>query len=173
MNCQNFETIVNELVRQQRMQASVREQALAHTGDCRVCALRLADERALTDKLRAVSNEMNEMEAPAQIETELLAAFRKQELTNQFIIRRRSAIHDWRYWATAAAAVLLIVIGIAAMVVSFWLRFRSGLGEPPSLLLRDYAQYIGFGVLTLGGALRKRSVPAGQTAASPAAVSAS
>ena len=115
MNCQNFETIVNELVRQQRMQASVREQALAHTGDCRVCALRLADERALTDKLRAVSNEMNEMEAPAQIETELLAAFRKQELTNQFIIRRRSAIHDWRYWATAAAAVLLIVIGIAAM----------------------------------------------------------
>ena len=115
MNCQNFESIVNELARQQRLQANVREQALAHTGDCQMCALRLADERALTQRLRAVSSEMNEMEAPARIETELLAAFQKQELTNQFMRRRRSVIHDWRYWATAAAAVLLIVIGIAAM----------------------------------------------------------
>ena len=115
MNCQNFESIVNELARQQRLQANVREQALAHTGDCQMCALRLADERALTQKLRAVSSEMNEMEAPARIETELLAAFQKQELTNQFTRRGRSVIHDWRYWATAAAAVLLIVIGIAAM----------------------------------------------------------
>ena len=115
MNCQNFESIVNELARQQRLQANVREQALAHTGNCQMCALRLADERALTQKLRAVSSEMNEMETPARIETELLAAFQKQQLTNQFTRRGRSVIHDWRYWATAAAAVLLIVIGIAAM----------------------------------------------------------
>ena len=115
MNCQNFESIVNELARQQRLQADVREQALAHTGDCQVCALRLADERALTQKLRAVSSEMNEMEAPARIETELLAAFHQHKSSNQFTRRGRSAIHDWRYWATAAAAVLLIVIGIAAM----------------------------------------------------------
>ena len=115
MNCQNFESIVNELARQQRLQADVREQALAHTSDCQVCALRLADERALTQKIRAVSGDMNEMEAPARIETELLAAFQKQKLTNQFTRRRRSVIHDWRYWATAAAAGLLIVIGIAAM----------------------------------------------------------
>ena len=111
MNCQNFESIVNELARQQRMQAHVREQALAHTSDCQVCALRLADERALTQKLRAVTSEMNEMEAPARIEGELLAAFRQHKSAGT----RRSAIHDWRYWATAAAAVLLIVIGISAM----------------------------------------------------------
>lgn len=115
MNCQNFESLVNELARQQRMQAHVREQALAHTSDCQVCALRLADERALSQKLRAVSSEMNEMEAPARIETELLAAFHKHKLTNQFTRRGRSAVHNWRYWAATAAAVLLIVIGIAAM----------------------------------------------------------
>ncbi|MDQ2975200.1 MAG: hypothetical protein M3R69_07295 [Acidobacteriota bacterium] len=115
MNCQNFESIVNELARQQMMEANLREQALAHTSDCQVCALRLADERVLTQKLRAVSGEMNKMEAPARIEVELLAAFRKHKFTNQFTRRGRSAIHDWRYWATAAAAALLIVLGIAAM----------------------------------------------------------
>jgi hypothetical protein len=115
MNCQIFESIVNELARPQMMEATLREQALAHTSDCQECALRLADERALTQKLLAVSSEMNEMEAPARIETEVLAAFRKHKLSNQFTRRRRSAIHDWSYWATAAAAALLIVAGIAEM----------------------------------------------------------
>lgn len=115
MNCQNFEIIVNELARQQMMEANVREQALAHTSECGACALKLADERTLTQKLRAVTIEMRGIEAPARIETDLLAAFRKHKLANQFAKRGRSAIHDWRYWATAAAAVLLIVIGIAAM----------------------------------------------------------
>ncbi len=116
MNCQNFESIVDELARQQMMEANLREQALAHTDECEVCALRLEDERALTQKLHAVTTEMSGVEAPVRIETELLAAFRKHKFTNPFTKRGRSAIHDWRYWATAtAAAVLLIVIGIAAM----------------------------------------------------------
>ena len=115
MNCQDFEIIVNELARRQMMQADVREQALAHAGECEVCALRLADERVLTQQLCAVTIQMSEMEAPARIETELLAAFRQNKFTNQSTRRRPSAIQDWRYWVTAAAAVLLIVIGIAAM----------------------------------------------------------
>jgi hypothetical protein len=115
MNCQDFEGIVNELARQQMMEANLREQALAHTSECGVCALRLADERALTQKLHAVTAEMNEMEAPARIEAELLAAFRKHRFTRQLTKQGRSAIHDWRYWAPAVAAVLLIVIGIVAM----------------------------------------------------------
>jgi hypothetical protein len=111
MNCQNFESIVNELARQQLMEANVREQALAHTADCEACALSLADERGLTQKLRAVANEMNGLEAPARIEDELLGAFRKHKLAEP----GRSANYAWRYWATAAAAVLLIVTGIAAL----------------------------------------------------------
>jgi len=111
MNCQNFESIVNELARQELVEANVREQALAHTADCEACGLRLADERGLTQKLRAVANEMNGLEAPARIEDELLGAFRKHKLAQP----GRSANYAWRYWATAAAAVLLIVIGIAAL----------------------------------------------------------
>jgi hypothetical protein len=114
MNCQNFEIIVNELARRQMMQADVREQALMHTSECAACALRLADERALTQQLCAVTIEMNELEAPARIETEILAAFREHRSTPQFTKWGPSAIYNWRYWVTAAAAVLLIVIGIAA-----------------------------------------------------------
>lgn len=111
MNCQNFQSIVTELARQQIMEANAREQALAHTADCEACALSLADQRGLTQKLRGVADEMNVLEAPARIEGELLAAFRKHKHEQP----RRSTNYAWRYWATAAAAVLLIVIGIAAL----------------------------------------------------------
>jgi hypothetical protein len=111
MNCQNLESIVTELARQQIMDANVREQALAHTADCEACALSLADERGLTQKLRAVANEMSEFEASARIEADLLAAFRTHKLEQP----KHSTNYAWRYWATAAAAVLLIVIGIAAL----------------------------------------------------------
>lgn len=116
MNCQNFESIVNELARQQMMEANARDQALAHTDECALCALRLADERGLTQKLRDVTCEMSGLEAPARIEGELLAAFRNQKVTAQFTRQGRSANRNWRYWATAvAAAVLLAIIGVAAM----------------------------------------------------------
>jgi hypothetical protein len=111
MNCQNFESIVNELARQQIMEANVRDLGLRHSEECEVCAVRLADECALTQRLRALASEMTGVEAPAMIEDELLAAFRK----NKFTQPRPSANYAWRYWATAAAAVLLIVIGIGAM----------------------------------------------------------
>jgi hypothetical protein len=112
MNCQNFEGIVNELARQQMMEANARDQALAHTDECGQCALRLADERALTQKLRDLTSEMKGLEAPARIEGELLATFRKQK----FAEPRPSANRNWRYWATAiAAAVLLAVVSIVAM----------------------------------------------------------
>jgi hypothetical protein len=112
MNCQNFESIVNELARQQIMEADARDQALAHTSECGACAIRLADEQSLTQKLRDVTTEMGGLEAPARIEGELLAAFRKQKLAAP----ERPANRSWSYWATAiAAAVLLAVIGIAWM----------------------------------------------------------
>jgi hypothetical protein len=115
MNCQIFESIVNELARQQMMEANARDQALAHADECGVCAQRLADERALTQKLRELTTEMSGLEAPARIEGELLAAFRQQTVGGRFTSQARSANRNWSYWVTAAAAVLLIVIGIAAM----------------------------------------------------------
>lgn len=110
MNCQIFETVVNDLAREQMMEASAREQALAHSGDCEACALRLALERRLTFGLRALAVEMKSVSASARIEEHLLEVFRSQTPSLQTRPARRR-----RYWLVAAAAVVLIAFGIASM----------------------------------------------------------
>lgn len=123
MNCQNFESVVYDLARQQMMEANLRDSALLHTDECELCAVRLAEERALTQVLHAVASEMTGVEAPGRVEAELLAAFRG----NKSIQPKRSANYNGRYWATAAAAVLLIVVGIAAMSMrSRWSPVATG-----------------------------------------------
>ena len=112
MNCENFETVVNDLARHQIMEANVREQALIHSGTCEACALRLRDERMLTFGLRALATEMKSLEAPYRVEEQLLAAFRSRSVSHRLPSRSTSR---WSYLLTAAAAVLLIVFGIAAM----------------------------------------------------------
>lgn len=118
MNCQIFETVVNDLARQQMIEANAREQALAHSADCEACALRLALERRLTFGLRALATKMKSVSASAQIEQHLIEAFRSQ--TTSF--PQTCAASRRRYWAAAAAAVVLIACGIAGM--------RWGLEEP-------------------------------------------
>ena len=75
MNCQIFETVVNDLAREQMMEANARERALAHSGDCKACAHRLALERRLTFGLRALAAEMKSVSASAGVEQHLLQAF--------------------------------------------------------------------------------------------------
>lgn len=118
MNCQIFETVVNDLAREQMMEANAREQALAHSGDCEACALRLALERRLTFGLRGLATEMKSVSASARVEQEVLEAFRGQ--TTSFSRRRPAS--QRRYWVLAAAAVVLIAFVIAGM----W----SGFEEP-------------------------------------------
>lgn len=108
MNCQNFESIVHDLAREQIMDASKREQASAHCDDCEFCARRLEDECALTFRLRALAAETRSAEAPA-LEAQLLAAFRR----NRFANARPATTHQWRY--RTAAAVVLMVFTIAGM----------------------------------------------------------
>lgn len=111
MNCQIFETVVHDLAREQMMEAGARELALAHSGDCEACALRLALERRLTFGLRALAEEMKSESASSRVEQELLEAFRGQ---TSFVPETRPA-NRRRYWLVAAAAVVLIAFGIAAM----------------------------------------------------------
>jgi len=114
MNCQRFENVVSELARGQMMAAEQRGEALAHSDACEECAARLRDEEMLTQGLRSLAHEMDTLEAPAAIETKLLAGFR-----NRAISVPRGRVNT-RYWLTAVAAILLIAIAIVAM------RLRSG-----------------------------------------------
>jgi len=110
MNCQIFETVVNDLAREQMMEANAREQALAHSGDCEACALRLALERRLSFGLRALAAEMKSVSASARVEEHLLQAFRSQTSS----LSQTRPASKRRYWLVAAA-VVLIAFGMAVV----------------------------------------------------------
>src|SRR6185503_16063648 len=101
MNCQNFETIVNDLVRMQIMDLSVKERALAHSGECEACSQRLEDERALNVGLQALAAEMKSVNASDKVEEQLLTAFRSLRAQPRPI-----TTHRRRYWSAAAAAAV-------------------------------------------------------------------
>jgi hypothetical protein len=107
MNCQSFENIVDDLAREQLIEARFRAEALRHIDECSTCATRLDEERNLTLNLRALAVEMSSVAAPAHVESLLLAAFNEQQVARQSRPRRS------RYLSTAAAATLLVSLGIA------------------------------------------------------------
>ncbi len=82
MNCQRFEGLVNDVAREQIMDAALQHEALRHTRKCAACAARLNDERALTHHLRVVASTAKSISASE------------------------------KYWLAAIAAVLLMVCGL-------------------------------------------------------------
>jgi hypothetical protein len=78
MNCQDFENRLDALARGTLADARTREEASAHAAACAHCAARLADERALTEGLRELARKSKAAEAPARVESALLAALRAQ-----------------------------------------------------------------------------------------------
>jgi hypothetical protein len=109
MNCQTFENVVSELARGQMMAAEQRGEALAHSDACDDCAARLRNEEMLTRGLQSLVLEMESLEAPAGIETKLLAEFR-----NRPVVAARKQGSS-RYWLSAIAAILLLAIAIVAI----------------------------------------------------------
>ena len=115
MNCQRFEDVVSDIAREQIIDAGARAEALGHGEHCERCAERLADERAMTIRLRGLAEEMKSEGAPERVETRLLAAFDEFALT-QFPAPAVSARqHRVHYLIGAIAAVLLIVFGLFAI----------------------------------------------------------
>lgn len=113
MNCRDFQIIALELARNRLLDTATRERGLAHAEDCESCAARLAGERALLICVRPVIAEMAAEEAPARVETELLAAFRAQKaFTISPAVKRQTRLAiAWsggRLAAIAAGILLLI-----------------------------------------------------------------
>jgi len=109
MNCQKFESVVSELARGQMMAAELRGEALAHVDACEDCAMRLRDEAMLTRGLHSLAAEMVSLEAPPNIEGNLLTAFRARQAVSAVPAARRSHV---AYWVAAVAAMLLIAISV-------------------------------------------------------------
>jgi hypothetical protein len=125
MNCQNLAEVVSELARGRhadQIEANVHERALAHLDECAECELKLQDERALTRRLQEMAREMRAMTAPAGIEAQLLTTFRQARQRSEVreqrseIGGRRSEIKSrWSRRVVAAAAVVLLVFGVAGL----------------------------------------------------------
>jgi hypothetical protein len=76
MNCQDFESNMDGLARGVLLDASARAEAEAHAESCASCAAQLEGEHSLSAGLRALALNMKEADAPARVETALLASFR-------------------------------------------------------------------------------------------------
>jgi len=107
MNCQDFETLLVDLARQQPVDAGLRERALVHIEVCARCAARFASERALTAELRALAASLEAAQAPPGLEAALRAAFRGQ--------RAKPAVW-WPWWRQAMATAALLVVLVAGAV---------------------------------------------------------
>jgi len=81
MNCQEFRSNIDGLARGALLDARTRDAAVEHEASCSLCAALLADERALTDGLRALAAKMSGAETPARAEAALLSAFRSRAAT--------------------------------------------------------------------------------------------
>src|SRR2546421_6059103 len=109
MNCQHFETIINDLARNQIMDAALGRAGLTHAEVCARCAARLADERALTAGLGQVARSIDNEEAPARVEALLLAAFREHHSPQ---LAPAPWSRRWSRWAIAAAAMILLAFAL-------------------------------------------------------------
>jgi hypothetical protein len=120
MNCQDFEQLALDLARNSLLDAAARDQGLIHTEVCSRCAARLAEERALLARVRAVAAELTGEEPPARVDAALLAAFRAQTAAtaSSTVIPALGRPRYWSSWKLAAvAAGILILISAAAI---FW-----------------------------------------------------
>jgi len=115
MNCQRFEQLVSELARGRMMEAEVRSEALAHSGDCEHCLARLRDEEKLTRGLQMLAAEMATLEAPAEMELKLREAFRTRHVAAPVAVNFSGNSSRSRYWLVAVAAMLLVALSVAAM----------------------------------------------------------
>jgi hypothetical protein len=116
MNCQSFESTINDLARDQMMEAEARRRALAHAGACERCRARLADERALTAGLQKVAESREE--APARVEASLREAFEAWIAPHgQPVVG--GAVPVWTHWLRwAAAAALILLVALLALTVT-------------------------------------------------------
>jgi len=139
MNCQKFESVVDELARDQIMEAAMREEAMSHSTSCEVCSLSLREQRALTQGLREMAVMMETEFAPVAIEaiqTKLAVEFRnyhgaKKGIAGAGVNPAGSGRSNRRYWSYAAAAAIVFAVALGVVANRFW-RSEVSSGERES-----------------------------------------
>jgi hypothetical protein len=98
MDCDVFETMLEEVERELSLWPGARAQALQHAESCAYCRAQLAAARLLSLELRALAEEDAGLQAPPRVEAKVMAAYRA---------RAGRRLRMWRSlgWAGAAAAL--------------------------------------------------------------------
>ncbi len=126
MNCRSFEDCITDIAGNTWTEESVRQEALAHAGSCPRCAALLAAEKELNSLIQLCKEHPEE--APAHIESALIAEFRHRDQSAGRI--RWSSwlqpVHA-RRWGIAAAVILFLL----ALPAYRWLR---NFGATPELV---------------------------------------
>ena len=124
MNCQEFETIVVDLVRGEVADSVAGTRCWAHAANCSKCAERLLGQEKLTAGLEALANRAEPMVQPERIEVMLRKEFkhqlaRKEEerarRPSMTIVPHRIAPGKVRWaWAIAAAVLMAPLLATLA-----------------------------------------------------------
>jgi len=119
MNCQEFELIVHEMAREQPLKAETRREGLDHMSACASCARLLAASHSLSLGLRALATESALAEAPAPVETALLAAFERGKQPRTVRGPSRWELSRWALakWLPAVSAVVVLAV---ALGIRYW-----------------------------------------------------
>lgn len=117
MSCQDLESVLVELARQQPVDAGLRTRALVHVEICARCAARFSAEQALSAELRALAAGAEAAQAPPHVEAALRAAFRARRQASGAGLKPRPALWPWwrQVWAIATSLVVLFAAAAALL----------------------------------------------------------
>lgn len=131
MSCEEFQEMAGEVARRESRAprkdiagltattpADDRTGALAHIEECGRCRQVFVAQKELSERLRIMADEMNALHPPSSLEAKVLAAFRDRNRVSASQPAGQSFGSRRRYWALAAAAVLLLVFGIFAWQIT-------------------------------------------------------
>jgi hypothetical protein len=151
MNCQEFENSLDALARGRLADARTRREASEHAETCARCAARLADERALTEGLRALRSKLKTAEAPPRVEAALLATLGSRVGVSTLAGRGDNSANAGRDNISTAAAsagerrwswtkTVAVAALAAAAALAFFMLIPPSMSLPPPRNAGEVAQ---------------------------------
>jgi hypothetical protein len=122
MTCREFDGLVHGFVRMELLDVTLREAVLDHAAGCANCAARIAEAAILAEASETARRSLTEQQAPARVETALLAAFRRHH-------RRATWRRTFEWTAIGAAAAVALVF--------LWTFAGPSKGQPTTSPRRD------------------------------------
>lgn len=124
MNCRRAVAVAGAHARGQLLEASPREEALAHVARCESCAAKLAEQRAVAAAVRAVVEEVEGLGASPRVESALREAFRER-MNEVGPASQRVSLPRLPRWSVAAVAASLLLLAISVGLVRRMTTTRS------------------------------------------------